>query len=68
LIRGSLYLGGEMKSQGHNTREDELTKEDVQKLRRYFEQFDVKADATRFRKFVTETAKPFYGRISKKHE
>jgi glutamate synthase domain-containing protein 3 len=68
LIRGNLYLGGEFKTQGHNTIIEALTQEDVQKLQRLFEQFDIKADPTRFRKLITETAKPFYGRISKKPE
>jgi glutamate synthase domain-containing protein 3 len=68
MIRGALYIGGEFKSQGHNTRIEEITIEDVQKLRRYFEQFDVQADATRFRKLIAETAKPFYGKIVKRHE
>jgi glutamate synthase domain-containing protein 3 len=68
LIRGNVYIGGEMKSQGHNTVIGELTEEDVAKLRGYFDKFAIQADATRFRKLVAETAKPFYGRISKKHE
>ena len=60
IIRGNIYIGGEYQSLGHNTREEELTKEDVQKLRRYFEEFDVNADATRFRKIVAKSQKPFY--------
>ncbi len=68
LIRGTLYIGGEFKSQGHNTLIEEMTIDDVQKLQRYFEQFDVKADPTRFRKLIAETAKPFYGKIVKRHE
>lgn len=68
FIRGALYLGGECRSFGHNTRVEPLTKEDAQKLVRCFEQFDVKADPARFRKVVAETAKPFYGKIVKRHE
>jgi glutamate synthase domain-containing protein 3 len=68
LIRGALYIGGAFKSQGHNTRVEELTNDDVSKLIHYFDQFDIDADVKRFRKLVAETAKPFYGRISKKHE
>ncbi len=60
LIRGTLYLGGEFASQGHNTRREELTVEDAQKLRRLFEQFDVTADVTCFKKFVALSQKPFY--------
>jgi methylamine---glutamate N-methyltransferase subunit B len=59
LIRGTLYLGGEFASQGHNTRVEELTIEDAQKLRRLFEQFDVNANVNRFRKLVAQSQKPF---------
>jgi methylamine---glutamate N-methyltransferase subunit B len=60
LIRGNIYLGGEFASQGHNTRIEELTVEDRQKLRRLFEQFDVMADVNKFRKLVAQSQKPFY--------
>jgi glutamate synthase domain-containing protein 3 len=60
LIRGNLYIGGDFKSQGHNTRVEQLTKEDEQKLRRLFEEFDITADVTRFRKLVANSEKPFY--------
>ena len=60
LIRGNLYLGGECQSLGHNTRLDEMTKEDLQKLRRYFEEYDIRADVTRFRKIIAKSTKPFY--------
>ncbi|MGB8648234.1 MAG: tributyrin esterase [Anaerolineae bacterium] len=60
LIRGALYIGGEFASQGHNTRVEELTIEDAQKLRRLFEEFDVNADVTRFKKLVAKSTKPFY--------
>ncbi len=68
LIRGNLYIGGDFRSQGHNTRVEQLAKDDVQKLNRLLEQYDVKADVTRFRKMVTLSPKPFYGRIAKRHE
>ncbi len=60
IIRGALYIGGEYKSLGHNARVEELAKEDVQKLRRLFEQYDINADVTRFRKVVAKSQKPFY--------
>ena len=60
LIRGTLYIGGSFASQGHNTRVEELTVEDKQKLRRLFEQFDVKADVDKFKKLVAKSTKPFY--------
>ncbi len=60
LIRGTLYIGGEFASQGRNTRVEELTIEDKQKLRRLFEQFDINANVERFRKLVAKSTKPFY--------
>lgn len=60
IIRGTLYLGGECKSLGHNTRLEEMAKEDIQKLRQYFEAFDISADPVRFRKIVARSPKPFY--------
>ncbi len=60
LIRGALYIGGEFASQGHNTSVEELTVEDTQKLRRLFEEFDVSADVTKFKKLVAKSTKPFY--------
>jgi len=68
LIRGNLYIGGDFRSQGHNSRIEQLSKEDEQKLNRLFEQYDVHAEVARFRKMVTQSPKPFYGRISKRHE
>ncbi len=68
LIRGTLYIGGEFKSQGHNTSVEELNTEDVQKLRRLFEQFDINTDVSKFRKLIALTEKPFYGRIVKRQE
>ena len=68
LIRGTLYLGGVMKSQGHNTRVEELTRDDLFKLQHYCEQYDVDTDLNRFKKIVALTAKPFYGKIVKRHE
>lgn len=60
LIRGNLYIGGEFKSQGHNTRVETLTKPDEQKLYRLFEEFDIRADVTRFKRLVANSEKPFY--------
>ncbi len=60
LIRGTLYIGGEFASQGHNTTVEALTIEDAQKLRRLFEQFDVSADVSKFKKLVAKSQKPFY--------
>ncbi len=58
MIGGSLYVGGEVKSQGHNTRIVELAEEDTQKLSRYLSEFGLKADPAHFRKIVAATAHP----------
>lgn len=60
LIRGALYLGGTYESLGHNTELQELESNDVLKLLHYFEQYDVSADARRFKKLVAKSQKPFY--------
>lgn len=60
IIRGNLYIGGKYVSLGHNTRLEDLTKEDLQKLRRLLEQYDVNADVSKFRKIVAQSTKPFY--------
>lgn len=60
LIRGSVYLGGECKSQGHNTRLVPMTAEDTAKLKDYFEKFSIRADPAGFKKIVAASEKPFY--------
>jgi glutamate synthase domain-containing protein 3 len=60
LIRGSLYLGGECLSAGHNTVVEALDDEDIHKLMHYFEQYDISADPDKFKKFVAKSQKPFY--------
>lgn len=60
LIRGTVYIGGNWKSLGHNTRQEPLTEADLAKLRGYFEQYGIPADPARFKKIVAASAKPFY--------
>jgi glutamate synthase domain-containing protein 3 len=60
LIRGSVYIGGQWKNIGNNTRIEPLTDEDKAKLRAYFETYQIKADLTAFRKIVAASEKPFY--------
>lgn len=60
LIRGTIYLGGEYRSLGHNTRVEVVTQDDVSKLTHYFEQYDLDADPRRFKKLVAQSQKPFY--------
>jgi len=60
LIRGSVYLGGEYRSLGHNTRVVPKTEEDMLKLRTYFEKYGIQADPVHFKKIVAASEKPFY--------
>lgn len=60
LIRGSVFIGGQWKSLGHNTRIEPLTEEDKARLRAYFETYQIEADPAVFRKIVAASEKPFY--------
>lgn len=60
LIRGSVYIGGEWVSQGHNTRIEPLSPEDLSKLRHYFTTYGIQAEPETFKKLVAASEKPFY--------
>lgn len=60
LIRGTVYIGGQWKSIGHNTKIEPLVDEDKAKLRGYFDYFQIQADPTTFKKIVAASEKPFY--------
>jgi len=60
LIRGSIYIGGEWESLGHNTLLAEMTEADLAKLRGYFDEFGIEADPATFKKIVRQSEKPFY--------
>lgn len=60
LIRGNVYIGGEWKSIGHNTKIEPLTDEDKAKLRALFEYHQIKTDPAIFKKIVAASEKPFY--------
>ena len=60
LIRGSIYVGGEWESLGHNTLFEEMTGADLSRLRGYFGDHDIDADPKEFRKIVRLSEKPFY--------
>lgn len=60
LIRGNVYLGGEWKSLGHNTRVELLNDEDIAKLKALFEAHHIKANPSSFKKIVAASVKPFY--------
>jgi glutamate synthase domain-containing protein 3 len=60
LIRGSVFIGGQWKSLGHNTRLEPLTDEDRARLRTTFDTYEVDADPAKLRKIVAASEKPFY--------
>jgi glutamate synthase domain-containing protein 3 len=60
LIRGNVYIGGQWKSIGNNTKIEPLTDEDNAKLRAYFETYQIEADLATFKKIVAASEKPFY--------
>lgn len=60
IIRGYIYIGGDWKSLGHNTKLDTVTDDDIQKLQTYFETYEINADPEKFNKIVAASEKPFY--------
>jgi glutamate synthase domain-containing protein 3 len=60
LIRGSIYIGGDWESLGHNTRVDPLQGADIARLCAYFETYQIEADPMSFKKIVAASEKPFY--------
>ncbi|TLN28062.1 tributyrin esterase [bacterium] len=60
LIRGTIFLGGECRSLGHNTRLAPLSDDDVARLSGYFAQYGIQADPAKFKKIVAASEKPFY--------
>jgi glutamate synthase domain-containing protein 3 len=60
LIRGRIYIAGTWESLGHNTLQEELTSDDLAKLRDYFDQHGVDADPAAFTKIIRLSEKPFY--------
>jgi methylamine---glutamate N-methyltransferase subunit B len=60
LIRGNVYIGGQWKSIGNNTKVEPLTDEDKAKLRAYFEMYQIETDLVTFKKIVAASERPFY--------
>lgn len=60
LIRGSIFIGGEWKSLGHNTRVELLTDEDLMRLKEIFQTYNIRAVPAGFKKIVAASEKPFY--------
>lgn len=60
LIRGHIYIGGQWASLGHNTRLEEMTDEDLARLRGYLAEYGIPADPAGFKKIARLSEKPFY--------
>lgn len=60
LIRGNIYVGGTWETLGYNTLLQEITPEDLARLRSTFDTYDIAADPLAFRKIVRLSEKPFY--------
>jgi glutamate synthase domain-containing protein 3 len=60
LIRGNIYIGGQWKSIGNNTKIEPLSNEDQAKLRACFEAYQIDADPAKFKKIIAASEKPFY--------
>jgi len=60
LIRGTIFLGGEYRSLGHNTKLAALNDDDLARLQGYFEKFGIQADPAKFKKIIAASEKPFY--------
>ena len=60
LIRGDVYIGGEWKNLGHNTKIEPLTREEISKLEAYFGTYGIDADPIEFQKIAAASEKPFY--------
>jgi methylamine---glutamate N-methyltransferase subunit B len=60
LIRGSVFIGGKWENLGHNTRVVPIDDQDVARLRKYFETYQIDADPQSFKKIVAASEKPFY--------
>ncbi len=60
LIRGNVYIAGEWKSLGNNTRIEQLTVDDIDKLRALFYEYGIDSNPEGFKKIVAASEKPFY--------
>ena len=60
LIRGNVFIAGKWESLGHNTRVQEPTPNDVERIGVYLADYGLKADPSAFKKIIPLTDKPFY--------
>ena len=67
IIRGTIYVGGEIKSLGKNAKIEELEEEERSELKELLENYDFPLEESKyqkFRKIVPRSARPFYGQES----
>lgn len=62
MIRGTIYVRGEIGSLGHNTKSTTVEKDDREKLTSLFRGYGLDEDPSGFRKVVSESIRPFFGR------
>lgn len=60
IIRGSIYLMGESKSMGNNTKLVPIEDEDVKRFNALFKTEGFEADPSKLKKYIPESDKPFY--------
>jgi glutamate synthase domain-containing protein 3 len=65
IIRGTIYVGGQIKSLGKNAKIEELEDEEREELKEILEKYQFQVDketCQNFRKIVPRSARPFYGK------
>ena len=60
IIRGAIYLGGKAETFGNNMKEVPIPKEDIDRFNGIFKAEGFDSDASKLKKYVPETDKPFY--------
>ncbi|MBN1314643.1 MAG: hypothetical protein JXA42_04225 [Anaerolineales bacterium] len=60
LIRGDIFINGKWESLGHNTKIEEMTPADINKLQKNLKEYNIDADVKSFTKIVRLSEKPFY--------
>ncbi len=65
LLDGTIYLGGQYESLGHNAKVVEMELTDINLLDTYFNHYGITSKATTFRKIVPESKDPFLSHKAK---
>ena len=67
IIRGAIFVGGNIKSLGKNAKIEELNDEDKKELKELLPKYDFELEETEynsFKKIVPRSNRPFYGKES----